>query len=552
MKRIICCILILLVLWAQWDTWSALLWPLLSGWLSFTPSLLLDIAAILAVITMIVCLCLRCRKREMFVLLWRDLPYLLLALGIYIIARSHEQHSYHFTRSYFLPCIALADALAIVYVAFIVCGIVRRIKSRQRKTAEANQLQALPDTPIENSDEDRFSFSDIIKQVKQVMEQGALSEHRSYSIAITAPWGCGKTSFMNLLKGELDPQRWITIDFNPRASHHADDIQADFLNQLSEALSIYYPRFSRLIDKYIHLLGLSKTTAPLLALYNLFHRHSSEELRSDIIDIIRLTGKRLAVFIDDLDRLERDEMIEVFKLIDKNASFPHTVFVSGYDKGYLHRTLEKLSDKDTPFEHKYFQKEFALILTGPQLLGYFRKLISRYPRIPKFTKNEKGKEIEDIGFVRTNLHDPRDVKKYVNLLQAIDQDLWNDIVPLELAKVTLLKMKYADEYQKLLTKALLTVVETTNPAETKKTKVYLLKHDFKNGLDKDAVALLQPVFQQASDNLQNNKTIADTIAKQEPKSIQISTNFHRYFIMDSHDFRKKWKQEKQAAAKKTK
>ena len=552
MKRIICCILILLILWAQWDTWADHLWPHLSGWLSFTPSLLLDIAALLAAITMIVCLCLRCRKREMFVLLWRDLPCLLLPLGIYIIARTHEQ-SFHFTRSYFVPCIALFDAIAFVYGVFIVGGIIRRFMSRWRKSAVANQLQALPDTPIENSDEDRFSFSDIIKQVKQVMEQGVLSEHRSYSIAITAPWGCGKTSFMNLLKKELEPQRWITIDFNPRASHHADDIQADFLNQLSEALSIYYPRFSRLIDKYIQLLGLSKTTAPLLALYNLFHRHSSEELRSDIIDIIRLTGKRLAVFIDDLDRLNCDEMMEVFKLIDKNASFPHTVFASGYDKRYLHKTLEKLSDKDTPFEHKYFQKEFALILTGPQLLGYFRKLISRYPRIPKFTKLEKGKEIEDIGFVRTNLHDPRDVKKYVNLLLAIDQDLWNDIVPLELAKVTLLKMKYHEEYISLMNKTYLAPLKVSNtPEKGSTTEVYFLEQTKTKNLPANVSRILNAMFKTYASDHATNHTNREEIIKQKAPTIQLSTNFHRYFIMDSHDFRKKWEDEKQAAAKKTK
>ena len=161
-KRTICCLLILLVLWAQWDTWAALLWPHLSGWLSFTPCWQLDFAFALAAITMIVCLCLRCRKREMFVLLWRDLPYLLLPLGIYLIARTHEQ-SFRFTRCSFCSYIALFDALACVYGVFIVGGIIRRFKSRQRKSAVANPLQAHPDTPIEKSKHDRFNLSDTIK-----------------------------------------------------------------------------------------------------------------------------------------------------------------------------------------------------------------------------------------------------------------------------------------------------------------------------------------------------------------------------------------------------
>ena len=58
-------------------------------------------------------------------------------------------------------------------------------------------------------------------------------------------------------------------------------------------------------------------------------------------------GKRLIVFIDDFDRLVDVEIIEVLKLIDKNAAFRHTIFITAYDEGAVSKALKRYaSDKD--------------------------------------------------------------------------------------------------------------------------------------------------------------------------------------------------------------
>ena len=56
------------------------------------------------------------------------------------------------------------------------------------------------------------------------------------------------------------------------------------------------------------------------------------ELKQDIDTAIIENKLRIFVFIDDLDRLTPNEVIEVFQIIKLNASFKNTVFVIAYDK----------------------------------------------------------------------------------------------------------------------------------------------------------------------------------------------------------------------------
>ena len=59
--------------------------------------------------------------------------------------------------------------------------------------------------------------------------------------------------------------------------------------------------------------------------------NSREKLQEGISAI----GKKIVVLIDDLDRLTVDEIMEVLKLITKNAAFKDTVFITTYDKKYI-------------------------------------------------------------------------------------------------------------------------------------------------------------------------------------------------------------------------
>ena len=73
---------------------------------------------------------------------------------------------------------------------------------------------------------------------------------------------------------------------------------------------------------------------------------------------IEITGiKKLIIFIDDIDRLDKSEVMAVIKLIRNSANFFNTIFVVSYDKEYLTNAITSISDQGEIFLEKIFQVE---------------------------------------------------------------------------------------------------------------------------------------------------------------------------------------------------
>lgn len=71
--------------------------------------------------------------------------------------------------------------------------------------------------------------------------------------------------------------------------------------------------------------------------------------------------RRIVVFIEDFDRLLDVEIVEVFKLIDENASFGNIIFISAYDKEHLCKLLgSKYDNEESKFSDKFFTQEVYL------------------------------------------------------------------------------------------------------------------------------------------------------------------------------------------------
>lgn len=97
----------------------------------------------------------------------------------------------------------------------------RLLSNNQHPAEELNIPQTTPfivDRPIEKPEDDILYYSSSIKSLKDsICDIG--NQRTSFSVGILAPWGRGKTSYMNLLALELgrDDDN-IIINFNPRHS----------------------------------------------------------------------------------------------------------------------------------------------------------------------------------------------------------------------------------------------------------------------------------------------------------------------------------------------
>ena len=308
------------------------------------------------------------------------------------------------------------------------------------------------DNPIDNIEEDALDYKKEIE--KLIAEITDLKASQSWSIAISAPWGAGKTSFINILKKNLPSSDFEQLDFAPRTCKSAETIQADFFNQLVALVAQTDVRIKSTMLRYMELLGVIDNTGIISKITQL-GIWSDETTEQSLKEIFSEYPKRIIVFVEDFDRLTGSEIIEVLKLIDNNAAFPNIIFITAYDKENVSAMLQHDGIQNTtPFTDKFFNFEYVL---PKRPYTYVKKYL--YGLLANMIDNVKHKAVleemfdenkHDIDtFLQSCIATLRDAKRFYNLFATDYVYLQEDVVFKEFLFVELLKYHYPDVYHKL-------------------------------------------------------------------------------------------------------
>jgi len=215
------------------------------------------------------------------------------------------------------------------------------------------------DSPITHSGDDSFNLKSLAESLTN--EINVWSDHKaSFTIGLSGKWGSGKTSLLNLLKNELNKNKTnIVFDFNAWQYETEINLSAPFLKELHLRLKPYTLNAGNSIDKYIHEVLQSNNSFFTSITKTFSNEKSVDELigiiQQDIID----SGKRFIVFIDDLDRLQFKEIMEILNIIRNVGNLPNTVFILAYDKEYI---INQLKENKTDRPAEYFTKFIQLEL----------------------------------------------------------------------------------------------------------------------------------------------------------------------------------------------
>ena len=295
-------------------------------------------------------------------------------------------------------------------------------KSKGEASKETEQsFQAInPDDAIERMEDDWLGFSDMAWVVHRNLKALDLSKG-ALTVGVIAPWGRGKSSFINLLRKRLEKYGGIIIPFNPRGSKSISSIPEDFFDTFAKELSRHYLGFELVLARYTKHLGLLNQytwTRPLGSLLTLVLPGKEQEA---VNRTLRELDKRVYVLLDDLDRLSGEEILEVLKLMDRNASFSNTVFIVAYDKAYVNNVLKKHLDHGLAhsFIDKYISWEIPLPEPDKEVLEGLVKmeLQTRVKDGGPMVYEEIQRGWKEVGStVVESLNSVRDLKRYLNLM----------------------------------------------------------------------------------------------------------------------------------------
>lgn len=357
--------------------------------------------------------------------------------------------------------VAWLDFFALPALVAIVPGCVRRRiadwgekRKYQEEGGRHQESQGVePDRAIQDESEDWLGFSGMVGILFEDLEASDLSEE-SLALGVIAAWGKGKSSFINLLVRKASQNGAICVHFNPRGSKSVEHIQEDFFDTFARELSRHYFGFGFLLGRYtkhLGLLGQYEWTRPLESLLTLLLPQRQMEA---INRAIRAMGRRIYVVIDDLDRLTGEEILEVLKLIDRNASFSNTVFVTAYDKAYINNVLR--GHLDHGLNHCFIDKYVTCEVTLPEpdkavLERKMRGFLEARIEDGLFMKTERVLQGWDrvADMVIDQLDSPRHIKRYLNLMIPRYRRIVDEVLPEDYFLVSLLRYTDLDTYNAL-------------------------------------------------------------------------------------------------------
>ena len=326
-------------------------------------------------------------------------------------------------------------------------------KKKKNEEIDDKDTIFLSDTPIISDKKDILDYANDVKQLAEQLK--IISSEYSYSVGITSSWGSGKSSYLNMLKNYLSSNKdFIVIDFNPRHSYTPQDIQKDFFSVLQSKLKEYDYRFTYIFKNYLKALSIieSKFLSSLFELHKIWDVKSEKEKLNDLISQI---DKRIVIVIEDFDRLLADEIIEVFKLIDGNASFTNFIFITAYDKKHINKIIgEAYSNEEAFFSDKFFTIEVPIPKRPyDKIFNYLIETLTDKLHIRK-------EEVEKYEIVLANhievlkkyLTTLRDVKRFLNLFIRSYQQVEGEVEFRDYFLIRIIQYKNEEEYVKLYKK----------------------------------------------------------------------------------------------------
>lgn len=307
------------------------------------------------------------------------------------------------------------------------------------------------DHPVDSVSGDLFRRSEFALRLASLIKNRVDKE--SVVIGINGKWGEGKTTVLNFIAEDLKSSypNTIVIKFNPwRFSEESKlldifftTISKDLSNSLNseekkagmssherkedikrmaDILGEYGDAISEIPFPVTNWLGkIVKATAKKVSATEL------EEKKKNLSDLISKYKRKIVVIIDDIDRLSKDEVYSIFRLVKLSGDFNHFVYLLAYDEEMVSAAIgHRFGDGDKAAGRSFLEKIVQIPVKLPEITfqdlnRFFAVSFEKILNDNKIVIDQQTKRRFDAVFASTlvfNLDSPRKVIRYCNALQV--------------------------------------------------------------------------------------------------------------------------------------
>jgi predicted KAP-like P-loop ATPase len=422
------------------------------------------------------------------------------------------------------------------------------------------------DRPIMSADQDMLGRGRFAKRVAEVIN-GAGQREESSVLAIVGPWGSGKSSVINLACEELEALNspWKICAANPWAPPDVPSLIAELFAAIRSGVpkgkrgrkaTQLIAEWGALVSADLLLVtgrekamamaaGVAAGVAARVAQHGV--QRPMQDVFQELSAELGSLNLQVLVILDDVDRLQPDELLMLFKAIRLIASFPGVYYLLAYDE---HTVLDILID--TPIARNsrdralaYLEKIVQVPLAMPPTEYFYgRKLLTEGlttllgRRGAPLTDEQKYRfDVLYDSLLHHTLAEPRAVGRFLGQLTAY----LPLIDPAELDLVDLLTLvhlrSFAPATHRLLSrsKALLTSTELLPAGAPLREALDARVNSECGDFCTEVLGVLTEVFPVLRDTSGDaDKSIRaklDIQLREESRRVSVAEYFERYFLL---------------------
>lgn len=305
------------------------------------------------------------------------------------------------------------------------------------------------DTPIETTKDDRYGVTPFSESLAKSFLK--IESPIGTTIALHGPWGSGKSSVVNLVREVLteeDDERLIVSEFKCWWYRGEEALALAFLQNLNSVLRAelkdkvkdLVPRMGRGLLQAGPVIGSAIALTPAGPIGGLvggafdFAKRffpEGETLEATFIKLSEVLEKeeyRFLIIIDDIDRLNPEEAIAIFRLVKSVGRLPNVMYLLVFDRSLAECIIQEKYPSEGPhFLEKIIQAGFELPSPLPTDLN--DAVLASISEICGLPKDEQVVRFMNVFYdvVAPYISSPRHVSRLQNAISVTWPAIANEV-----------------------------------------------------------------------------------------------------------------------------
>jgi hypothetical protein len=228
---------------------------------------------------------------------------------------------------------------------------------------EAQWQASSSDDPIHEWDNDIIGRTSVVE---------LLAEHifvqRTPIIALLGGLGDGKSSVLRLLRRSLE-RRAIVVSFSAWLPGSDQTLAVDLFRDIATECkhTFYIPQLKKRATAYAR--TISGSVSYLTGLKEILPAQSQQQEIEELRDTLARVPLPIVVLLDEVDRMQRDELLILLKVLRGASSIPNVTFICAFSEEEIRKQLSSGGTLSYSYLENFFPVSVNLAPPDPDMIG---------------------------------------------------------------------------------------------------------------------------------------------------------------------------------------